>query len=95
MEENMLLYCQACSFPVTPDQIAKRAWAQGEDLSLLATRGSRHALFPTQRFAPLLHVVGGLLLLGTFPISVQLAAQSLFTDPELQELTLFWSRIEL
>ena len=64
-------------------------FAAGEDLSLLATRGSRHALFPTQRFAPLLHVVGGLLLLGTFPISVQLAAQSLFTDPELQELTLF------
>lgn len=62
--------------------------ARGEDLALLATRGSRQALFPNQRFTPLLHVVLGLLLLGAFPITVQFAAQSLFTDPELQELTL-------
>jgi len=61
-------------------------WAAGEDLALLATRGSRHALFPNQRFTPLLHAVCGLLLLGAFPIMVQFAAQSLFTDPELQEL---------
>ena len=62
--------------------------ARGEDLALLATRGSRQALFPNQRFTPLLHVMCGLLLLGAFPITVQFAAQSLFTDPELQELTL-------
>ena len=78
--------CEACSFPSVCDQIAKSAW--GEDLALLATRGSRHALFPNQRFTPLLHAVCGLLLLGAFPIMVQFAAQSLFTDPELQELTL-------
>jgi len=61
-------------------------WAAGEDLALLATRGTRQAFFPNQRFTPLLHVVCGLLLLGAFPITVQFAAQSLFTDPELQEL---------
>eukprot|EP00434_Breviolum_minutum_P043482 symbB.v1.2.038765.t2/scaffold5842.1/size23188/1 len=61
-------------------------WAAGEDLALLATRGSRHALFPNQRFTPLLHVVCGLLLHGAFPLAVQCAAESLFRDPELQEL---------
>ena len=62
------------------------AW--GEDLALLATRATRRAILPSQRWAPLVHVVCGLLLLGAFPLVVHLGANSLFAKPKLEDLTL-------
>jgi len=58
----------------------------GEDLALLATRGTRRAILPSQRWAPLVHVICGLLLLGAFPLVVHLGANSLFAKPKLEDL---------
>lgn len=59
----------------------------GEDLALLATYGSREAFFPQQRWAPLCHVLFGLLFLGLAPLGVQLISERLlFLDPELDDL---------
>ena len=57
-------------------------------MALLATRGTRRAILPSQRWAPLVHVVCGLLLLGAFPLVVHLGANSLFAKPKLEDLTL-------
>ena len=58
-----------------------------EDLALLAAYGSREAFFPQQRWAPLCHVLFGLLFLGLAPLGVQLISERLlFLDPELVDL---------
>ncbi|CAK8990560.1 Neurogenic locus notch homolog protein 1 (Notch 1) [Cleaved into: Notch 1 extracellular truncation (NEXT) [Durusdinium trenchii] len=61
-------------------------WLAGEDLVLLAFKGTRHAIFPQQRRGPLVHVVCGVLAIGAFPLLVQLGAERFFGYPDLVEL---------
>eukprot|EP00913_Durusdinium_trenchii_P027391 g25696.t1 len=61
-------------------------FGDGEDLVLLAFKGTRHAIFPQQRRGPLVHVVCGVLAIGAFPLLVQLGAERFFGYPDLVEL---------
>ncbi|CAE7333455.1 Notch3 [Symbiodinium sp. CCMP2456] len=61
----------------------------GEDLALFVRLGSRRAFFPTQRHAPLLHVVGLLLFLGALPGAFHLMAERLFAKPEIVDVKPF------
>ncbi|CAE7375717.1 NOTCH2 [Symbiodinium sp. CCMP2456] len=56
------------------------------DLGLLVKMGTRRALFPNQRLAPLMHVVAIVMLLGLFPGIFQFATEQLFVDPQILEV---------
>ncbi|OLP88537.1 Adhesive plaque matrix protein 2 [Symbiodinium microadriaticum] len=54
----------------------------GEDLGLFVKMGTRRALFPNQRLAPLLNV-GIVMLFGMLPGVFQFATEKLFVDPQI------------
>ncbi|CAE7324319.1 TNC [Symbiodinium sp. CCMP2456] len=58
----------------------------GEDIGLLVKMGTRRALFPNQRLAPLLNVVGIVMLFGMVPGILQFATERLFVDPQILEV---------
>ncbi|CAE7024877.1 GALNT12, partial [Symbiodinium sp. CCMP2456] len=58
----------------------------GEDLKLFFQLGSRRALFPNQRLAPILHVVACLLLCGTLPGICQFATERIFIKPKFLDV---------
>ncbi|CAE7695748.1 N [Symbiodinium sp. CCMP2456] len=65
----------------------------GEDLKLFLQLGSRRALFPNQRLAPILHVVAGLLLFGMLPGMCQFATERLFVDPKFVDVRAYSATI--
>ena len=67
---------------------------QGEDLPLLAFKGTRRAFFPEQPWAPLTHAICGLLVFGVFPLILELCVERFFAFPDLVELTLGGLRAE-
>ncbi|CAE7324324.1 Dll4 [Symbiodinium sp. CCMP2456] len=58
----------------------------GEDIGILVKMGTRRALFPNQRFAPLLNIVGIVMLFGLLPGIFQIATERLFVDPQILEV---------
>eukprot|EP00439_Symbiodinium_sp_Y106_P081998 s585_g21.t1 len=58
----------------------------GEDIGLLVKMGTRRAIFPNQRLAPLLNVVGIVMLFGMVPGIFQFATEQLFVDPQILEV---------
>ncbi|CAK9069097.1 unnamed protein product [Durusdinium trenchii] len=61
-------------------------WLAGEDLPLLAFKGTRRAFFPEQPWAPLTHAICGLLVFGVFPLILELCVERFFAFPDLVEL---------
>ncbi|CAE7867600.1 FP2 [Symbiodinium sp. KB8] len=66
----------------------------GEDLGLFVKMGTRRALFPNQRLAPLLNV-GIVMLFGMLPGVFQFATEKLFVDPQILAVSLGRSQQEM